>query len=831
MAKIDHLIDKIQNPELREKIRAEINHLHKQKRFGLIFEDHLPEATLLYDVMVRKGQKVTLKEAPLDKKFEVVNIMDGIAQCISLDENESATEIPVDELVAFSNLNEVESTHTYKISDLIPYADFGDPIYPYLEPIDKIQNAPDSELWHEIIEADNYHALQLLAYLYPGKVDCIYIDPPYNTGARDWKYNNDYVDSNDSYRHSKWLSMMRKRLLLAKKLLNPQESVLIITIDEKEYNHLGCLLEDLFPDARIQMISTIIKPEGTQRTNEFSRTNEFIYFVMFGSKVVEPYISNMTSNRVIVRKEKVLPYKNFRRTNSANVRSSRPNQFYPIFINLKTSEIVRVGEVMTPEIKIEDIQVPKGEIAIFPIRDNGEEMLWYRARDQFEQQWKEGFAVAEMTRKGYQIKYISSRIIEKIKTGEIIITGQTDNGKLIGYYANEVLTMPKTAWNVKFHNARDYGSLILKEMLGGKLRFSFPKSLYAVKDVIKLMTANKPNALIVDFFAGSGTTLHAVNLLNKEDGGQRRCIMITNNEVSESEEQALKERGLTPADEEWKSLGIARYVAWPRTVASVTGIDVDGNTIAGEYLTYLEEEKEIARKFKKISYAKEISLLTMAERKDLISELSDGKIAKNKVTEETLYIVDDEIDISILLDDSAVEDWLEELESADHIRTFYIITQNNRLFNAAKARIVEMLGGFKISESKTFPMAEGFKANVEFFHLGFLDKNAVARNKQFREILPLLWLKAGGIGECPEIEGNTIPQYIIFPKNKFAVLIEEYAFGPFEEAVRNIDGIDTIYIVTNSTPGYNEMIKILNPKNSFQLYRDYLDNFRINHIQ
>ena len=107
-----------------------------------------------------------------------------------------------------------------------------------MKQIDSVCNAPDSDLWHTLIEADNYHALQLLEYLYAGKVDCIYIDPPYNTGAKDWKYNNDYVDGNDSYRHSKWLSMMHKRLRLAKKLLNPKTGVLIVTIDEHEVHHI-----------------------------------------------------------------------------------------------------------------------------------------------------------------------------------------------------------------------------------------------------------------------------------------------------------------------------------------------------------------------------------------------------------------------------------------------------------------------------------------------------------------------------------------------------------------------------------------------------------------
>ena len=829
MAKIDHLLDKISNPELREKLLAEFNHLQRQKRFGLIFEDHLPEATLLYDIMVRKGQKVTLKAAPLDKKFEVVNIMDGVAQCISLDEDESATEISVDELAAFSNLNDGESTYTYKISDLIPYADFGDPIYPYLEPIDKIQNAPDSELWHEIIEADNYHALQLLAYLYPGKVDCIYIDPPYNTGARDWKYNNDYVDSNDSYRHSKWLSMMRKRLLLAKKLLNTQESVLIVTIDEKEYSHLGCLLEELFPEATIQMISSKISRKGAARTNSFTRVNEFIYFVMFGNYLLEPLV-----DADYAKAGGKIHWQSFRRSSISNIRTSRPSQFYPIYVDKNTYKIVKIGDAIPHNVDRNSVEKLENCVTVFPIRDDGTEMLWGVTPDECRERVSKGYIRASnfspSKPQPFSIQYLMGGTIKDINEGRIVVTGIAPDGSIEGENIENRKIMPKSQWEFDTHDARDFGSKILKVLIGD--RFDFPKSLYAVHDTLRFFVANKPNALIVDFFAGSGTTLHAVNLLNKEDDGHRRCIMVTNNEVSEEEENILKERGLTPADEEWKSLGIARYVAWPRTVASVTGIDVNGNKITGDYLTYLEKEKEIARKFKKISYVKDFILLTLSERKDLVAKLSDGKIARNKVTAETLYIVDEEIDISILLDDSAIEDWLDELESADHIHTFYIITQNNKLFNAVKARIGEMLGAFKISEPKTFPMAEGFKANVEFFHLGFLDKNAVARNKQFREILPLLWLKAGGIGECPQINDTTTnPRYLILPQNRFAVLIEEYAFGPFTEEMQNISNIETVFIVTNSTSGYREMIKTLKAKNSYQLYRDYLDNFRINHIQ
>ena len=223
MSALNELIQKIENPDLRAQIQAAADKLAKQKKFGLVFEEHLPECTPLYDIPVKKGAKVSLKTGKVSDFYTVLKIEGGKALCLNQDRS-ATVEYPVDELVCV--------------------AEFGEPIYPYLQPLDTVCNAPDSDLWHTLIEADNYHALQLLEYLYAGKVDCIYIDPPYNTGARDWKYNNDYVDGNDTYRHSKWLSFMQKRLKLAKMLLNPLDSVLIVTIDEKEYLHITtCFLQ------------------------------------------------------------------------------------------------------------------------------------------------------------------------------------------------------------------------------------------------------------------------------------------------------------------------------------------------------------------------------------------------------------------------------------------------------------------------------------------------------------------------------------------------------------------------------------------------------------
>lgn len=253
VALLQDLIMQIDDTALRERILQETDKLVKQKKFGLVFEEHLPECTPLYDMPISVGRKVALKTGYVRDIYTVLKIDGSDVICESRNTHEQST---------------------FLMNEIVVVAEFGEPIYPTLKLLDTVENAPDSDLWHTLIEADNYHALQLLEYLYAGKVDCIYIDPPYNTGAKDWKYNNDYVDSSDAYRHSKWLSFMEKRLKLAKKLLNPEDSVLIVTIDEKEYLHLGCLLEEIFPEARIQMVTSVINRKGVSRKGNRSETEK-----------------------------------------------------------------------------------------------------------------------------------------------------------------------------------------------------------------------------------------------------------------------------------------------------------------------------------------------------------------------------------------------------------------------------------------------------------------------------------------------------------------------------------------------------------------------------
>jgi adenine-specific DNA-methyltransferase len=499
MAAIHDLLAQVQDQALRERIEKEIDRLSKTKKFGLVFEEHMPECTPLYDVPVKRGGTVAKRSGSVSDVYEVLEI-DGVqARCINR-VSQNIEDILIDELVSV--------------------AQFGEAVYPYLKPIDSICNAPESNLWHALIEADNYHALQLLEYLYAGKVDCIYIDPPYNTGAKDWKYNNDYVDLSDSYRHSKWLSFMEKRLRLAKKLLNPRDSVLIVTIDEKEYLHLGCLLEEVFSDAKMQMISSAINGKGIARDSEFARVNEYIFVVRIGEASVnalslpDEWMGNVkTSTTNQVR------WGSLMRSGSGALRTDSPGCFYPIYISKDKKHFCGAGEIVPVGVDRNTVSIPDDVIALFPIHDDGVEGRWQYSRDKYLEIQKKGYVrISTQTSKGKEatLRYISEGWQKKVESGQINVLGYDEDGSVLlddSDYTKEFV--PGNQWWIPSHDATEFGSKLLTSIIGK--RFSFPKSLYAVEDTLRFFVKNKKNALILDFFAGSGTTLHAVNLLNAED--------------------------------------------------------------------------------------------------------------------------------------------------------------------------------------------------------------------------------------------------------------------------------------------------------------------------
>ncbi len=807
MSALKDLINQIENPELRSRVQREVDRLLGQKKFGIVFEDHLPESVQLPESPIRRGTRVALRSASPSDAMIVKSIDGNKATCFHLIKKEDVT---------------------VALSDLVAVAQFGEPIYPYLKIMDKVKNAPDSELWHALIEADNYHALQLLAYLFPRKVTCIYIDPPYNTGARDWKYNNDYVDSSDEYRHSKWLSMMKRRLELAKLLLDPAESVLIVTIDEKEYLHLGCLLEEMFPDADIQMISSVIMPSGSSRAGRFGRADEYIFYCFFGKAEISNWNTDML--RDIPLKDIQVRWNGLIRNGEGSKRSRIPSLFYPILLDKETGKLISIENPLPPDMKVEDYQPPIGAIPLWPIDKSGKELMWRLYPPTLKDYFYKGYARLgkrdEVT--GLRtISYLQKGMINKISSGQIIVKGKNEDGSLDLEYAEGGKTFaPLTVWNRVYHSASEYGSGILKKILSNR-HFPFPKSLYAVHDAIRFFVADKPDAIILDFFAGSGTTLHAVNLLNAEDGGHRHCIMVTNNEVSEDEAKSLTANGYKPGDEEWERLGIARYITWPRTQCSILGVDVNGKPIEGNYMLTGNDETETKRSVKQIAIDTQGLFADNKFKKQIVS-LFNGEIPQSAVNDDTRYLVSDDWKYAVLFDTAATDDFIDELSENQSASQIFVFTADGKTFRTIKNRIADDVPPLVKKEPRTRPMSEGFAANAIYFKLGFLDKNAVALGRQFRELLSLLWMKCGAHGECPTLEGDNIPDLMVLPENRFAILNQESAFMRLEQSLGENTSIETVFIVTDSEPAFRRMQGMLPQVRCIQLYRDYLDNFRIN---
>ena len=709
MSRLNDLITqaKKENPRLGAALEQEF-HARTSRTFGLVFERHLPEEVELPGRPVRRGDNVHVLpprgtgDKPDPRTWRVAGITrtsDGrVARLVE-------AHPAVDE--------QPETMDAVPVADLVVTAEHDDVIYPGLVQTGEVIGSEDPDApFHSVINAENYHALKMLTYTHYHSIDCIYIDPPYNTGAKDWKYNNDYVDGDDGYRHSKWLSFMERRLLVAKQLLNPDDSVLIVTIDEKEYLRLGMLLEQTFPEATIQMVSSVINPSGSSRAGRFGRADEYLFFCYFGSAQVRPWTTDMLRSQKEGKKRSVR-WNGLIRNGAGSNRSRIPSLFYPIHFNKDDGSFHSVGDPLAPEAKVSDYSPPDGTVAKFPIDSTGQELMWRLYPPSLREYLEKGYARfskkidADGTRSP---QYLQRGMIEKIDDGSITVLGKNDEGALRLEYAEGAGTYaPLSVWNMVSHSAAEHGSAVVKAFLPGR-RFPFPKSLYAVEDTIRFFVKDKPDATVLDFFSGSGTTAHAVMRLNKQDGGRRRSISVTNNEVSAEEQVKLRKQGLRAGDPEWERWGICDYVTKPRVEAAITGRTPAGDPIKGDY----------------------------------------------RFTDE-------------------------------------------------------------------FPMADGFDANARFFTLTYEPPTRVRHNRAFREIAPMLWLRAGQTGRIID----QIPERGWDLTDAYSVIENVAASAEFVAAVQQRETVRVVYIVTNDDLVFESMARELADTGAelVRLYSTYLNNF------
>ena len=392
-----------------------------------------------------------------------------------------------------------------------------------------------------LIEGDNYHALSVLNFTHQNKVDVIYIDPPYNTGNKDFKYNDNYIDKEDSYRHSKWLSFMSKRLRLAKSLLN-NNGVIFISIDDNELAQLKIICDEIFGESNLVGIFTWVrKKKGSNLSKEFRKITEYILsYKNANSKVVlygQPAYS-----------EKQVPLLN--RPNNISILNFQAGKIY--FGNGIKDGKFKKGSYGDGELAVEllnNIEINNKLI-------------------------KTSFSI-----KG-RFRWSQKTVDEELKNGSIFTVSSTFRINIARYNQSEKFKSPSSLLSPDDGiGTNEDATEELRNFFPNeeKLPFDYPKPSSLIKYLISSVVRENKNAIICDFMAGSGTTGHAVLEINKEDDGNRQFILCTNNELNGFEKK-LREKGMSK--KEIQEHGICRRVTYPRIKKVVGGyINLKGEKV------------------------------------------------------------------------------------------------------------------------------------------------------------------------------------------------------------------------------------------------------------
>ena len=394
-----------------------------------------------------------------------------------------------------------------------------------------------------IIHGDNLLALKALLPRYQGKVKCIYIDPPYNTGNEGWVYNDKVSDpqikkwlgevvgkeGEDLSRHDKWLCMMYPRLSLLKKLLS-EGGFVIISIGYHELHNLISICKEVF--ANFQIVTITVQTSGGKPSGGFNYTHEYLIFIV-------PY--DFTANALgIWGGNERTPFEGL--TLSTFDKTQRPNQTYPIFINKTTGALSGVGLSLQQQMNegfytgrkedfVYDYSIaPEGTSAVWPITAKGKECVWRQIPDRVLSDWEKGYIKIvpnknKTSENQFSVQYLPSGVIKKIKNGELEIVGHEPGVPTLCFGENKTVggQIP-TIWDRKeFFTVN--GTKLLKAIFPESDKvFDYPKSFELISAVIAALTNS--NDIVLDSFAGSGTTAHAVLSLNQKDNGNRKFILV-----------------------------------------------------------------------------------------------------------------------------------------------------------------------------------------------------------------------------------------------------------------------------------------------------------------
>lgn len=695
VSRLNDLLRQVANtdPQLAKDLRRETDALADRRTFGLNFERHTPEAVELPGRPVRKNDKVRI----LPERGKMPKREDERLYRV--------TKVYVDggdrwaDVIAVDNADDnADDGWSVIVDDLVVVAEFRDPIYPGLVSTGRVERGGDKP-FHTVINAENYHALQALLFTHRGKVDCIYIDPPYNTGARDWKYNNDYVESDDHYRHSKWLAFMERRILLAKELLT-DDGALIVTIDEHEVHRLALLVEQVMTGFNIQMATIVNNPKGVTQ-GYLSRVEEYAIFC-FAPNFQMPTVPDdlLTHKEVSETADgRIRPrWKGLLRSGDDSRRENREQMFYPVWLDPNTRRLIRADDYLplgkNPNFQLKDRD---GNVVAWPVRKDGSLGRWGVGSDTLNRLIQQGVASCgrfDQKRSTWGISYLSENVRAELADGLLEVLDRDEvTGVADVVYVDSASRRARTVWHRSSHDAGAHGTDLLGAFLGAGRGFPFPKSLYAVEDAVRLIVTRKPGAVVLDFFAGSGTTTHAVMRLNHQDRGHRVSISISNNEVPPTKQIQLRTQGERPGDMNWESSGLCESITKPRVQAALEGQTPEGKAVTGSYkfvdefpmaegfsenvefftLTY-ESAMRVSsnREFAKIA---PLLWLRAGSRGRRIDDISTGWDVADK------YGVIANLDLS--------ESFIKAIEAQANLTHAFIVTDEDRLFEATVRQLPE----------------------------------------------------------------------------------------------------------------------------------------------
>ncbi|AJK68594.1 site-specific DNA-methyltransferase [Corynebacterium marinum] len=672
MARIDDLLSQARalDPALGRELAAAIK---ERTSFGLVFEDHLPEAVEMPMVPVQEGSFVRIlpprgsTTQPEPDVYEVVEVSDD--EFLLTPENQGAD---TDEAGG-----EVIETVTASRKDVVAVARYKDTVYPGLCLDGQVDTEDTKEPVHAVINAENSHALRMLGFTHRESVDTIYIDPPYNTGSNSWIYNDRYVSGDDSFRHSKWLSFMDRRLTLARDLLK-ETGVIVVAIGDDEHHRLRMLMDKVFGEHNF--ISSVVWQGGRKNNARF---------ISNGADYMLAYAKNLSTWSKPGVPLKEAPSVSTIRADEIQERGAKWRVPKPGVDNVlaqgrkaweeaggdeeKATALMRAwfkslpGDA--PEKKMArniyflpdgalardgDISAPGGNgfryDVLHPVTNlpvPAPSRGWRSTEDGMRQMIAEGRI---LFREDHTDPISEKRPLEGV-TGQVALSvfdrQRTHGTRHLHYPQNDSGVFPDA-------------------------RFPYPKDHTVLMEWLDLMTPR--DGVILDFFGGSGSTMEAVLRLNEENAtSERTCILVTNNELNHKDAQQLRKDGLRPGDPQWEEHGVYRHVTKPRIETILTGTRVDGtpytNPTAGRVNFFTLTYEAPAAIQHDLAFAKVAPALWLkaGSRGEVITEIPDHGWAATDT-------------YAVLRDTDQTAAFLDNLKDRPDLRHVFVITDSQATF-------------------------------------------------------------------------------------------------------------------------------------------------------